>query len=549
MNASRLLLDLSPSRLELALERRGRIVHQQHEEPGADIVSAAELIDRARSMVRSTLASHSWAKGARCLIAWRGPQTAAGLTSVAPTLDEDAAEQAALLALADTGVEADAAESATVLPLADAQQTHVLASRESDEVIAQIELLCVEAGLKLERVVSSESLAIRAAVASASSVSRGSVAASLWFGDDGSALAICSGGRLRLVRTISIGKNVLIEAVTRPLRRPGETSSSVCLSREHARRLVDAMGFPEPHTPLPGLEGFFGSSLLPALQPVLQRLALELKQTIRYSASGSSQERATLSLLGPGAALPGVAQMLARQADVDPFTAPEVDGEQADVSRNADLSPMLRALVTWNDVPALCSAATRRRRVLRPLTRCAMVGTGLALVLVGQQWLSTLSRTESLRLEVATHAMARADRSLQVAALDLAEQRRTDLAKVLSEAGSVIGVGPDAVGVLAALSPSDSATVQLTAIDLGREEKTQRASVQGRVAMEAGVDATETIRAYVASLTRHPMIAQARLGRTARVEESGSQYQTFEVMLDVVALPPRVTQAPTEGEP
>ncbi len=95
-------------------------------------------------------------------------------------------------------------------------------------------------------------------------------------------LAVGRPGRLAFVRSIGVGTESFADALVRPLRARAAETAPVSLDRESVRSVLRQVGIPSPDALIPGHPELTGASLLPVLHPVIQRLALEIKQSVRF---------------------------------------------------------------------------------------------------------------------------------------------------------------------------------------------------------------------------------------------------------------------------
>src|SRR5262249_38213525 len=157
----------------------------------------------------------------------------------------------------------------------------------------------------VERAVPADAAATIGAVASVrDKPASDTVCAGFYFGEHSSVLAAMMNGRLCFVRTLGLGVDALVDALTRPIRvrqGPEGFRPRVTLERGAARDLLLAMGVPGPDVVVDPQRGIDGSAVLPLLQPVVQRICIEVKQSLRFGmeeAAGKAPVR--LTIVGPG---------------------------------------------------------------------------------------------------------------------------------------------------------------------------------------------------------------------------------------------------------
>jgi len=168
--------------------------------------------------------------------------------------------------------------------------------------------------LTVERLIPAEavSLADSVRLATAPTVAD-EVTALVWIGEHSTSLAVGVGSgadrRLLFVRTVNSGTESLAEVLCRPLRRARAAAHAQIITLPHdaARKMLLAVASPRER-PDPRPSEPPGSSLLPHLQPVLQRLSIEIKQSLRFGVTEADRPKVRIRLAGPGAAIPGLAR-------------------------------------------------------------------------------------------------------------------------------------------------------------------------------------------------------------------------------------------------
>ncbi len=130
------------------------------------------------------------------------------------------------------------------------------------------------------------------------------------------ALCVMMDGHAELLRTFEIGLNHLGEAVIRAVE-----SSEV--RRQSSYTLTNALdslrthGIPERGTTFDQELGLSANAVLPLLQPVLQRLCVEIKQSLRMVLRRAGASMIHLQLRGPGASVPRLHEAVAQSIDAE----------------------------------------------------------------------------------------------------------------------------------------------------------------------------------------------------------------------------------------
>jgi Tfp pilus assembly PilM family ATPase len=563
----RVIIELSPSRIEVATLRGTTVGEWRCERVGrAEWPSpyTTALSDAAGSITK--LLAELGIRAAHATVIYSAPGSVTGLTSCATSINTAGAEQAAMLALAnvaDFPIEDAPSDTCTLYidkavkhsgeTPPPAPQRHILACAEAEQRAAAICEAVAGAGLSVDGLIPAEAVSTADAIRIATShASPDEIAAVVWVGEHSTSLAVGSPGRLLFVRTISAGTEALAEVLCRPLRSRDPEVPAVTLTYEAARTLLLALGVPAPDASVPGHPTLAGSALLPHLQPILQRLSIEIKQSLRFGVPESDRSRVRLLLAGPGAAVPGLGEAIER---VSGFPIALVG--EGTLSPDASDSSTGGLIGAFSRCPTLSIGVlhARARQIvsLRRARKALLIGASLALAYVGYgafDAYSTLARDKAT-LNSITSTLQGSQGPLAVrqtamsarAALTDAERR---LRKVMEQS-------PDWATLLEILSQSTPTEVRISGLDMTRDAGRCSVELRGHIRFEEVRDPAAMIHKYVASLESIPMIDGVRLGATTRSSQAGHDSQTFSLTIGVVALPiipgQRMTAAiPQEGK-
>jgi hypothetical protein len=161
---------------------------------------------------------------------------------------------------------------------------------------------------------------------------------------------------------------------------------------------------------------------------------------------------------------------------------------------------------------------------------------------IGIEWLDAQTAIGHLRAQSDAARQVEIERKAQADALAAALADMQRLHDVRDRIRRSFGDAPDAPAVVAAIGAATPGGVTLSDVELQADGKVARAVVRGKLQLRPGIDAGGTIRQFVSALNATPIVSQARLGRTSRVNESGTEGQVFEIAVDLLALP-SVTRA------
>jgi hypothetical protein len=306
--------------------------------------------------------------------------------------------------------------------------------------------------------------------------------------------------------------------------------------------MLDATGIPSPDQSIPDYPSLTGASLLPHLQPVLQRLMIDTKQSLRFGVSEAERPNIRLCIAGPGGAIPNLAAIVARQCGFPlSETGAPTTIEDCSSTTGAIAAVVAAATLTKGQLPAEARAAAGIARVRRAL----IYGAAAAVAIVGFE--AVYARICASALE---HRLTEiTSRSEHEHGPEMLRERAIASRLLLSGAenrmATALGDSPDFASVLATLSECAPETVRLTGIEItsspasapGAAPAGGKCVVHGYVRLADSSDASGLIKQLVDRLTAVPLVADVHLGATNRGQNRGQDSQNFEITLRLVALP------------
>ncbi|MCX5689354.1 MAG: hypothetical protein NTV94_06130, partial [Planctomycetota bacterium] len=298
-------------------------------------------------------------------------------------------------------------------------------------------------------------------------------------------------------------------------------------------------GIPQRTQELAGEGRLTGAMVLPLIQPVLQRMVVELKQSLRFGVEASEREHVHVSGLGPGAAVPKLVSVIAEQSGA--VGAANAQGA-------AGQSQAAGVTQTWLDsslagfglLPVQTTSTVEASRMRHALWVGAMA-TGL---LIGVDAWSTSLDLRQQQLELAQMRL-RLDAAKPVAELN---QRLVALHAAVGRASAArdarFRMLPDGSSVLAMLARHTPPSIKLMHVQVLSEDQVPVCHVSGRATSLNGVDPDATMRAYIDSLSGVPLVLDCKMGSTRRgANADGSAMQTFELSLRLVDIPMQVSSS------
>lgn len=477
------------------------------------------------------------ANGARAvLVVCPGPLAKSEVVPVSRSLREaDAVATARLGVEQASGLEGSCVSAASVLwtdpKEVEAPRRHVLAMAVGARVVEDIAGAGARAGVRVEGVLARESLLIGEAVRRLQDFD-GRVTVLLWVDETETVIAIAEGARLALVRHLGVGLRALIQMISKMPLEDGRAT----VGTARAEEWLGVVGVPAPDDALPGDGGLHGALVLPALEPALQRIALEARQSLRFALGEGARAEARLALAGPGARVRNLAPALAARTGL-PLVQDRFDGAATDVARLA-VRAAARGLVV--------RPRARREARERVGFRAALAaGVGVVLGLGALDWREANESIVSDRAALA----ALGARDGEGGAPDTSAQsiaRRAASVRVVNLAHEHLGRVAPCAAFLGALANATPPEITLTSARLTRGEA---ATIRGHVAIDAGHDASAVIHDYVVRLRACPVFAGASLAGVRREFSDNRPVQAFDITIEVVELPAPGLRALAEGAP
>ncbi len=395
--------------------------------------------------------------------------------------------------------------------------TTLLLAGERTALIDRIASLVRAGGAVPVTLIPARACTLRSAIASVLTQDSGRTTAVLWLDRHHSALAGGVGGLCSFARTLGGSFELLVEAFRR-----ASNASDGC-DAEQACEVLLRCGIPARGKSLEETLNLHGDKVLPAIQPVLQRLAVEIKQTLRFGLPEGESTRAELILVGPGSVIPGLADALAGLTEISiktPAVAGDAKRERIEALMNLGITPL----------------EIERRRSTRRIVAAAAIGAvaaGLAIT-VDAMW----SRQEivELREQVAKNALALDVVNANLATRDRIEVLKTTVGRLDSLADATLGHQPSWAAGLALTS-------RLGVPGLELHEVTGLSSNDGPTLVIKGLlpspeGSPNPVSELIEKLGSSPLVSQVRIGSSRLVESEGTRSLQFAVTVFLRTLDP-----------
>jgi len=556
------VIEVSPSRLEVTCLTNGQSPESKVERFSIPTFSEdwrsalAALAPRLQAMIASLGAS-----GAKATILYSSPTATTGLFSCPRGAGRAQAERAAGLALAEAAAFPLASNPSDISILctdppghsdeAKGQQVHSIGVADSDASTQALADWALAAGVRPVRLVPGDAVAIIAATDRALELSSGKgTVVVLHVGEHGSVLAAATAGRLRFVRQLAVGVESFVEAMA---CRTQDDDNLTGAYNTHGSEVVYGIGIPTRERAQLDGHGSQAATILPAIQPILQRCVVDLKQSLRFGLDETERKEAKLVGMGPGASIPRLLEVISEQTglalDPSAHTAP---------SRGSAISPGI--VSDWNTLrPLLINLLPRSlalelmsRRVARGMwagfaAAGVLIVAGAVLIRADLSHEQELNQTLLTRLAAVQPALALEERFTTAGnALSSAKQR---VAASMSQTAEW-----DAAMVM--LAQRTPPTIKITEASFAMAQGKPTCRLIGYTSLTAQADANTSLKEYLDALSAIPLVRTCRLEATQRVQSGDGTRQVFEAFLVLVEVPAEpegisrnITSVPPEEQP
>jgi hypothetical protein len=329
--------------------------------------------------------------------------------------------------------------------------------------------------------------------------------------------------QIQMLRSFEVGVHHIVEAMVRA-SGINDVSRSGNIAPDKALEMLKRCGLPHAGSDPNDYGDLEPRSILPLIQPVLQRLYVELKQSFRLGGRQGKASGAVLHMYGEGAQIAGIADAIGESLNVE-IDAPT--GVAESFGPAALFASEGAAALKLTTSAAQVKAANRRVR------SAALVGAGLGLGLVGLQMAAT-----SVKLRQVDEAMARNGSAIEQAqqfrltSVSAAEHR----AKVSTAMDIVEKYGgnqPDWQGCLTELALAAHDRVKLIEIRGGVEDREPVIVVSGLSdASEDGASLTK----FIETLTSSPFIRSVDVVSRRLVDVDEAQSHQFRLRVRLIGI-------------
>lgn len=503
--------------------------------------------DLLTQTVRSLL-SDAGIEGGRATVFYQSPTMVCGLFSC-PAQVRDVTS-AARMALTDIATMDLTINPWCVQPLArdrngEPRRRHVAMTADTDESVSRLTDAFLNAGLAGVDAVPMETALTAGTVDHALNASaKGRSIVSVHFGQTRSVIIAAHDQRLLLARPVDFGTDRLIEALSHSTHRMGESSPGEDL----AQSLLFGHGLPTPGQTIEiGSQSLQAADILPAIQPVLQRMLVEIRQSVRFGLSDLSENPIVL-ICGSGANIPRLPEAFATELGFECIADQTVT--------SVELSDLIHAQEAMQNglrvrlIPRRDAAAGS----VRSLRNALYAGSAAALVFGAGHTAMVMQQAEQLRPQVDAIRAQTPPVSAGILEPVEAANRVRAVRATIEAIDTNVGERSDIASLLQELCVLTAETAILTDIEFsgGRDAECR---LRGYTRAEAD-DPGSSVRLLIDNLRSSPLIETVRLEGTQTSVLDDHETQYFSAVLKLRSVPHPITRpsatvasVPVESQP
>lgn len=363
-----------------------------------------------------------------------------------------------------------------------------------------------------------------------------------YLGSDESVIAYATDSGLKIIRSAEIGYRTLMEGYWQLLKTPspcdlhdendgGHEDHLLNASTAHeAFEMLFEHGIPLNPTDDKGIE--LRSVILPVLAPVLQRLCIEIKQTLRFGLGGNEMPR-NLMICGSGASVPHIGSAIAQHIDMHIEMDPSAE-------KSSSTKSLGHGVASWEMIqssscpegllPEIARIANTQSLLLRSL----VAGVALAAVALGGEYAKTaaayqrtslLMNADGHRMQVVTNFQRQCQDAVSMSYMV------SDVAELISETVESV---PQWHGLLSKLVDIQPDGIRIHELRGSTSKGSPTIQINGVAAANTEKHASAVLNRFVYELESQQEVSSVTLGATSRVSLGGEQWgRQFSMTIDL----------------
>jgi hypothetical protein len=418
----------------------------------------------------------------------------------------------------------------------ESPKTHVLVAFDGSAETNAIAAWLMRAKLGIGGLVPARAAALALCARAATQLPTNGTHAVLWMGDHVTTLAGWNNGRLLFARAVDFGCWMLTDSIMRGAQAQGVSG----VDRTRAQDVLFGAGLPRRGQVMDAELNLNADSVLPLAQPVVQRYAVETRQTLRFGIPETDLVRTTLHLAGPGAAVPNLGPMLEPSCSV----AVEVlEGHASLQMGQIDAGELTDLLAIGGSDLDLVPQVESDRRVSGWLRASLQIGAAAALLGLGALAGWTHVRSEDIShqkslLEQRTQAMLEHEK-----VRGQADKLAADLAGATKSIKEALGERPRWLAGLAYISRACGESIELTHIAGsfpveagGSPVMTLSGNAYASRTPRAPTDRSDSLGAFLERLSKSPVVASAKIV-SSHADTAGGDSKSFVISIQLKSQP------------
>lgn len=342
----------------------------------------------------------------------------------------------------------------------------------------------------------------------------------LYLESDCSIIAHTIGDKLTLVRPSDLGYQKLVDSYRRVFHEKlaeqdtHEESAQSDLHKPDPISCLFKFGVPFQPVELGGIE--LRSTVLPCMAPVLQRIGIDVKQTIRFGI-GSHDALKNLYICGLGAAIPGITKAINEHLELHVQPAPDVDQFQP-MTVGGHGSVEFQLIGTPLNTQGLLPSIAGEERDRTTLNRALVAGCALAVATMGTEYAVSILKQQRIEAQMQNTAPM-VDR---VGQFKEQQSNATGVAVTLTDLAALItkqtDPKPQWIDPLTRLSRSAGDLIRIQEIRGDRTSEAASIVVSGYTTAGESQTQEETLNRFIEKLSASPAVNEVKLGATSRIE-------------------------------
>ncbi len=339
-------------------------------------------------------------------------------------------------------------------------------------------------------------------------------------GQSRSVIAAAHQHQLLLVRPVDVGTDRLIEALATTLGLPGQESIGV------AEQVLFGSGLPaEGQTITIADRQFTAADILPAIQPVLQRLLVEIRQSIRFGLSGLDAEPGIL-IQGSGASINRLAAAFQRELEV-----PCVADTSRALHESTDIAFAIEAVNSGLRL-TLRAQESSSRASIRTSQIALYAGAAAAIAIGAGYGLWTMDQIRSIEPRLSELASVYGSEEKNPSKDARSEASIAGVHRVIESIDTFVGRQTDVASAIREICLLTADDIALTVLDVSGGQERSVCQLRGYL-RDPGPDAAAQIRTLIDRLRESPLVESVRLEGTeiATLDETQTVYFSASIIL------------------